>query len=62
VAGDARASGNAGLAEQVAKIGNTEAFGQALFHGFSLPFEITGVLLVIAVLGAVVLGRRLVRE
>jgi NADH-quinone oxidoreductase subunit J len=62
VARDSMASGNAGLAEQVSKIGNTEAFGQALFHGFSLPFEITGVLLVIAVLGAVVLGRRMVRE
>ena len=40
------------------RFGNTEAFGLALFHGFSFPFEVTGVLLVIAVLGAVVLGQR----
>lgn len=38
--------------------GNTEAFGMALFHGYSLPFEVTGVLLVVAALGAVTLGRR----
>ncbi len=44
------------LAAQVAKNGNTETFGLALFHGFSFPFEVTSVLLVIAVLGAVVLG------
>jgi len=62
VAHDAMASGNDGLAQQVARLGNTQAFGEALFHGFSLPFEITGVLLVIAVLGAVVLGRRMARE
>ena len=62
VARDAIASGDSGLAQQVAKIGNTQAFGEALFHGFSLPFELTGLLLVIAVLGAVVLGRRMARE
>ena len=50
-----------GLAQQVAKNGNTEAFGLALFHGFSFPFEVTSVLLVIAVLGAVVLGAALRR-
>lgn len=57
---DARASGASGLAEHVnaAGLGNIEAFGMALFHGFSLPFEITSALLVVAVLGAVVLGRR----
>jgi len=59
---DAIASGDTGLAQQVAKLGNTQAFCEALFHGFSLPFEITGLLLVIAVLGAVVLGRRMARE
>jgi NADH-quinone oxidoreductase subunit J len=37
---------------------SVEAFGQALFHGFSFPFEATSALLVVAVLGAVVLGRR----
>ena len=43
----------------MAKLGNTQAFGLALFHGYSFPFEVTSVLLVIAVLGAVVLGRRI---
>ena len=48
-----------GLAQQVAALGNTETFGQALFHAFSFPFEVTSLLLVVAVLGAVVLGRRI---
>ncbi len=33
----------------------------ALFHGFAFPFELTSVVLVIAVLGAVALGRRALR-
>jgi NADH-quinone oxidoreductase subunit J len=49
-----------GLSQQIASSGgNTEAFGQALFHGFAFPFEVTSLLLVVAVLGAVVLGRRI---
>jgi NADH-quinone oxidoreductase subunit J len=48
-----------GLAEQVQRSGSTETFGLALFHGFAFPFEVTSVLLVVAVLGAVVLGRRI---
>ena len=48
-----------GLAHQVATSGNTEAFGLALFHGFSFPFEVTSLLLVVSVLGAVILGRRI---
>ncbi|HEV7128050.1 MAG TPA: NADH-quinone oxidoreductase subunit J [Ktedonobacterales bacterium] len=61
---DAHAAGLNGLAEQLALpgSGNIETFGQALFHGFSLPFEITSALLVVAVLGAVVLGRRASRS
>ena len=59
IAADAKTVGNSGLAEQVAANGNTQAFGLALFHGFSFPFEVTSVLLIVAVLGAVVLGRRL---
>ena len=47
------------LSAQVAAHGNTQTFGLALFHGFSFPFEVTSVLLVVAVLGAVVLGRRM---
>lgn len=62
LASDAHQAGANGLAQQVARIGNIEAFGEALFHGFSLPFEITSALLVVAVLGAVVLGRRASRS
>lgn len=38
--------------------GNTQAFGMALFHGFAFPFEVTSLLIVVAILGALVLGRR----
>ena len=62
LAADAKTAGLNGLSQAVAHFGNTEAFGQALFHGFTFPFEVTGVLLVIAVLGAVVMSRRFVRE
>ena len=48
-----------GLAAGIAAYGgNTEAFGMALFHGFSFPFEITSLLIVVALLGAMVLGRK----
>jgi NADH-quinone oxidoreductase subunit J len=57
---DARVAGMNGLAQIAAQVGNTQAFGLALFHGFSFPFEVTSVLLIVAVLGAVVLGRRLI--
>lgn len=46
------------LAQHVATHGNTEAFGLALFHGFAFPFEITSLLIIVAMLGAMVLGRR----
>ena len=38
--------------------GDTEAFGLALFHGFAFPFEVTSLLIIVAVLGAMVLGRK----
>ena len=37
---------------------NVDLLGRSLYTGFLLPFEVTGVLLVIAVVGAVVLARR----
>jgi NADH-quinone oxidoreductase subunit J len=43
------------------RVENVEQLGRSLFTDFLLPFEITGVLLVIAVVGAVVLARRLSR-
>ncbi len=55
---DAVATGAQDLASQISRNGNTEAFGQALFHGFLFPFEVTSVILVAAIVGAVVLGRR----
>lgn len=46
------------LSHEVSRIGNAEAFGNALFHGFLFPFEVTSLLIVIAILGALVFGRR----
>ncbi len=46
------------LSHMVATQGNTEAFGLALFHGFLFPFEVTSLLIVVAILGALVFGRR----
>ena len=42
----------------VADVGNVEALGQALYSVWSVPFEMTSVLLLTAIVGAVVLGRR----
>jgi len=53
-----RASGANSLAATVAKQGDTQAFGLALFHGFAFPFEVTSLLIVVAILGAMVLGRK----
>lgn len=59
ISSDAKAAGASSLTSAIAAFGgNTEAFGMALFHGYSFPFEITGLLLVAAALGAVTLGRR----
>ncbi|HLI05812.1 MAG TPA: NADH-quinone oxidoreductase subunit J [Ktedonobacteraceae bacterium] len=38
--------------------GDAQAFGMALFHGFAFPFEVTSLLIVVAILGALVLGRK----
>jgi NADH-quinone oxidoreductase subunit J len=51
-------TGANGLSQQVAKMGDVQAFGNALFHGFLFPFEVTSLLIVIAILGALVFGRR----
>jgi NADH-quinone oxidoreductase subunit J len=53
-----KASGANGLAATVTKQGDTQAFGLALFHGFAFPFEVTSLLIVVAILGAMVLGRK----
>lgn len=54
----AKATGTASLSANVAQYGNVEAFGLALFHGFLFPFEVTSLLIVVAILGALVFGRR----
>src|SRR5713226_1371541 len=46
------------LSTTVNSQGNIEAFGLALFHGFSFPFEVTSLLIVVAILGALVFGRK----
>ena len=52
------ATGANSLSHVVATQGNVEAFGLALFHGFAFPFEVTSLLIVVAILGALVFGRR----
>lgn len=39
-------------------VGNTEAVSWSLFHEYLLPFEVASVFLLVAMVGAVVLGRR----
>jgi NADH-quinone oxidoreductase subunit J len=53
-----KATGAESLSAVVDKMGNTEAFGWALFHGYLFPFEVTSLLIVIAILGALIFGRR----
>ncbi len=54
----AKASGANSLSQVVATQGDTQAFGLALFHGFAFPFEATSLVIVVAMLGAMVLGRK----
>ena len=46
------------LMQVVKTQGDAQAFGLALFHGFAFPFEVTSLLIVVAILGAMVLGRK----
>jgi NADH-quinone oxidoreductase subunit J len=50
-----RNNGSIGLGDF---IGGTRQIGQLLFRDFLLPFEVTSVLILIAIMGAVVLARR----
>ncbi len=54
----AKVSGVSSLSHVVTTQGDTQAFGLALFHGFAFPFELTSLLIVVAILGAMVLGRK----
>jgi NADH-quinone oxidoreductase subunit J len=42
-------------------LGNTEAIARALFTDYLLPFEVTSVLLLVAIVGAVVLAKQKLR-
>lgn len=44
--------------EQLARVGDTEAVGALLFTDFLLPFEITSLLLLVAMVGVIVLAKR----
>jgi NADH-quinone oxidoreductase subunit J len=44
--------------EKVASLGNTEVVARLLFTDFLLPFEITSVLLLVAIIGAIMLAKR----
>ena len=53
------ASAGTGMGSAVAaSFGTTQALSQRLFTQFLLPFEITSVLLLVAIIGAVVLAKR----
>jgi NADH-quinone oxidoreductase subunit J len=43
-------------------LGNTQAVAWGLYRGYLLPFEIASVFLLVAIVGAVVLGRRSVEK
>jgi len=44
--------------EMMSEAGNSEMIGRALFTDFLLPFEITSILLLAAIIGAVVLAKK----
>lgn len=44
--------------DTIQKFGHTELIGKALFTDFLLPFEITSILLLVAIIGSVVLAKR----
>ena len=44
--------------ERIAQLGNVQAVGAALFTDFLLPFEITSLLLLVAIVGVIVLAKK----
>ena len=44
--------------ERIAQVGDTQAVGAMLFTDFMLPFEITSLLLLVAVVGVIVLAKK----
>lgn len=56
--GASRAPQGPHTSELVGAIGNTQLVGRLLFTDFLIPFEITSIILLIAIVGAMVLARR----
>ncbi len=54
----ARATTSGAIPAPVATFGSPQAVGRALFSQYLLPFEITSVLLLIAMIGAIILTQR----
>ena len=46
---------------QIQTVGNTEAVGMALFTTYLLPFEVASLVLLVAMIGAIVLAKRVVQ-
>ncbi len=44
--------------EMIRKIGHTELVGREIFINFLLPFEVTSILLLVAIIGAVILAKK----
>ncbi|MCP4728411.1 MAG: NADH-quinone oxidoreductase subunit J [bacterium] len=51
-----------GVTDAVLQEGNTKAVGKLLFTEYLLPFEITSILLIVAIIGAVVLAKKKLEE
>ncbi len=45
-------------AEMIKQIGHTELVGKEIFTNFLLPFEVTSILLLVAIVGAVILAKK----
>ena len=44
--------------EMIRNLGHTELIGREMFTNFLLPFEITSILLLVAIVGAVILAKK----
>ncbi|MDD2853056.1 MAG: NADH-quinone oxidoreductase subunit J [Desulfuromonadaceae bacterium] len=44
--------------EMIQKFGHTELIGREMFTNFLLPFEVTSILLLVAIVGAVILAKK----
>ena len=56
-----RAFSNEGIAVESASInlsGNTQMIGKALYTQYALPFEVTSILLLVAIVGAIVMAKK----